>query len=83
MQTREPKRQRERGPDVDKGGAELIDQGFTVQVRRGDAKMFGSLRHGRIVDWLDVDAVSFKQQIARRLAHLRIHRYGTQGRQIA
>ena len=28
--------------------------------RRGGAKMFGSLRHGRIVDWLDVDAVSFK-----------------------
>jgi hypothetical protein len=36
--------QRERGPDVDKGGAEPIDRGITVQGRRGDAKTFGSLQ---------------------------------------
>jgi hypothetical protein len=39
MRMREPERQRDRGPDVDKGGgAELIDQGFTVQGRRSNAK---------------------------------------------
>jgi hypothetical protein len=38
MRMREQERQRDRGPDVDRGGLELIDQGFTVQGRRSNAK---------------------------------------------
>jgi hypothetical protein len=43
MRMREPERQRDRGPDVDKGGgAELIDQGFTAQGRGSNAKRTAS-----------------------------------------
>src|SRR5438270_3512382 len=39
---------------------------------RCDAQPLASLGHGRIVDRLNVDAVLAKQQVARRLAFLRI-----------
>ena len=40
--------------------------------RRRDAQPLGALRHGRIVDRLDVDAVILEQHVGRRLALLRI-----------
>ena len=42
MRTREPARQRDRGSDVDKRGAELIDQCFTGQGRHSNAKRMAS-----------------------------------------
>src|SRR6516225_11892066 len=65
-------RQVEPAPDVDQGLSKRVDQAVVVIGARRDPQSLGALRHGRIVDRLDVDAVIGKQQIARRLAQLRI-----------
>ena len=52
--------------------AKHVDQRVLVIRRRRDAQPLGALRHGRIVDRLDVDAVLVEQQVGRRLALLRI-----------
>src|SRR5437899_13071491 len=39
-----------------------------MERRRGDTQPLGPLRHGRIVDRLDVDAVLGEQQVARLFA---------------
>ena len=65
-------RQAELLPDLDQGLGQRVDQPVVVIRRRRDAQPLGALRHGRIVDRLDVDAVLGEQQVARRLALLRI-----------
>ena len=65
-------RQAEPIPHVDQRRGELIDHVVLVAGRGRDAQPLGSLRHGRIVDRLDIDAVLAQQQVARRLALRRI-----------
>ena len=59
-------------PDVDQRLGQRVDQRVLVIGRRRDAQPFGSLRHGRIVDRLDIDAVLGEQEVGRLLAFLRI-----------
>ena len=59
-------------PDVHQRFGQEIDQRVLVIGRRGNAQPLAALRHGRIVDRLDIDAVLFQQEVAGLLAFLRI-----------
>src|SRR5882672_5414016 len=63
-------RQTEPLPDVDERLGERVDQGVLVVGRRGDAQALGPLRHGRIIDRLNIDAVRGEQEVGRLLALL-------------
>ena len=57
-------RQRESTPDIRQCLGELIDQSVVMPGRWRNSQALGALRHGRIIDRLDVDAVSAQQQVA-------------------
>ena len=59
-------------PDIDQRFRKGVDQRVVMIGRWRDAQPLGAAVNGRIVDRLDIDAVLFEQQIARRLALLRV-----------
>src|SRR4051794_10522587 len=63
-------RQIEPLPYIDKRLGQEVDQRVLVIGRRRDAQPLGALRHSRIIDRLDIDAVLFEQQIGGLLAFL-------------
>ena len=65
-------RQPSRSQTSTSASASTIDQRVVVIGRRRDAQPLGALRHGRIVDRLDVDAVLGEQEVGRLLALLGI-----------
>src|SRR4051812_35604788 len=67
-----PERKPELLPDSGHGARQLCDQLRVVRWRRRDPQPLRAARDRWIIDRLDIDAVSFKQQVARPLAQLRL-----------
>src|SRR5713101_3560036 len=44
-------------PDLNEGGGQCLDIGVAVQWRRGQPQPLGAARHGRVVDWLNINLV--------------------------
>ena len=64
--------QGEPGPDVCERGDERVDIFIAVQWRGGQPQPLRAARHGRVIDWLDIDAVAVQQLVARGFAQPRI-----------
>src|SRR5215207_7160283 len=65
-------RQVEPLPDIDQRPGERGGHAVVVMWRRRDAQPLHATRHGRVVDRLDVDSMFSEQEVACRLALLRI-----------
>ena len=64
--------QREPTPNIRECPGELIDQNVVMPGGRRNSQALGTHRHRRIIDRLNVDAVSAQQQVACCLTLLRI-----------
>ena len=56
--------QGEPGPHVAECRDQGLDVGVAVQRRGGQAQALGAARHGRVIDRLDIDAVTLQKLVA-------------------